>query len=88
MIANHFKVSLESKPTIENLVYTVSLRFGCYAPDLIEPITVNSLPPRVTIDPRRSKPRHLQFTPIFKHGNTFQLESKTQAAQPIHAGLN
>ena len=38
--------------------------------------------------PRRSKPRHLQFTPIFKHGNTFQLESKTKAAQPIYAGLN
>ena len=30
MIANHFKVSLESKPTIENLVYTVSPTFGCY----------------------------------------------------------
>ena len=29
---------------------------------------------------RRYKPRHLQFTPIFKHGNTFQLESKTTAA--------
>ena len=26
--------------------------------------------------------------PIFKHGSTFQLESKTKAAQPIHAGLN
>ena len=44
MIANHFKVSLESKPTIENLVYTVSLRFGCYAPDLIEPITATLYP--------------------------------------------
>ena len=26
----------------------------------------------------RSKPRHLQFTPISKRGNTFQLESKTK----------
>jgi len=25
---------------------------------------------------RRSKPRQLEFTPIFKHGSTFQLESK------------
>jgi len=33
MIANHFKVSLESKPTIENLVYTASLHFGCYGPN-------------------------------------------------------
>ena len=51
MIANHFKVSLESKPTIENLVYTVSLRFGCYAPDLIEPITA-------TLYPLESRDRH------------------------------
>ena len=44
--------------------------------------------PRVTVGPRRSKPRQLQLTPIFKHGSTFQLESKAKAAQPIHAGLN
>ncbi|MAT74078.1 hypothetical protein CMK14_02855, partial [Candidatus Poribacteria bacterium] len=45
------------------------------------------LPPRVTVRPRRSKPRQLQLTPILQHGSTFQLESKTQAAQPIYAGL-
>ena len=89
MIANHFKVSLESKPTIENLVYTVSLRFGCYAPDLIEPITA-------TLYPLESRDRHggpnpgiyIQFTPISKRGNTFQLESKTKVTRPIYAGLN
>ena len=45
--------------------------------------------PRVTIGPRRSKPRHLQFTPIRQLGDTLLLEAKkTQATQPIHAGLN
>ena len=37
---------------------------------------------------RRSKPQHLQFTPILQLGNTLQLESKTKAAQPIHAVLD
>ena len=38
--------------------------------------------------PRRSKPQHLQFTPILQLGNTSQLESKTKATQPTHAGLD
>ena len=46
------------------------------------------LPTFSVVPSRRSKPRQLQFTPISKHGNTFQLEAKTKAKPPIYAGLN
>jgi len=33
-------------------------------------------------------PNLVSAASIAKHGNTLPLESKTKAAQPIHAGLN
>ena len=50
------------------------------------PVDTLSLPPRVVRTPPRSKPQHLQFTPVSRLGNTLPLESKTK--QPIHAGQN
>ena len=43
---------------------------------------------KITHCMKRQQPWHLQFTPILQCGNILQLESKTKAAQPIHAGLN
>ena len=42
-------VALAIKPSTKDLVDTASLHLVCDAPDLIEPITANSLPPRVTV---------------------------------------
>ena len=50
------------------------------------PVDTLSLPPRGARTPPRSKPQHLQFTPVSRLGNTLPLESKTK--QPIHAGQN
>ena len=46
------------------------------------------IPTFSVVCPRRTKPRQLQLTPISRLGNTLQLESRTKAAQPIHAGQN
>ena len=50
------------------------------------PVDTLSLPPRGARTRPRSKPQHLQFTPVSRLGNTLPLESKTK--QPIHAGQN
>ena len=42
----------------------------------------------IYVRPRRTKPQYLLCTPILQLGNTLQLESKTKAAQSIHASLN